>query len=1174
MPDPKLEQWCTEARNLLKLAKDTSHDKSIKNLPDYLSKLENDDPQAYAKYKGQFEQILAGMRLLNPPSTKQHRAELKLLGDKLVALKREARTTGKLLTEAQERNAEVTRRLDECAVMLSNLVPSDHPAVLKLQDRLDGARGMLKAMNPDGAEFAVKKFEDLIKVAQTAIDQSRKLEEAHARAKAAASEKRNAIARLVNELEAEFVGQQTLIAELQKALTDTETSAGREEWATVAERLKDVVLPTRDTLIEQSTNAIEAEAKNVPALKRLQTLATTLEQALAASDWAPHKADNLRVLSPFFIAQGKEREQRIKDIEARADVLGQLDTQVKGLATKLPQLGKDLGLIITYLEEKGPKVSTEVTGVIERTRQFDSLVSERCLLSAERLSDGLLAEAQRLQTGIEKNHSAYLTTCGHQPDVITLQRKATELRRRADELGDGPLQTDIRVATALIEPGMLRTLETDGRDWVTLKTRVSRARTDIALLEQRVMDYDKFAGEREEADKKFTPDLQLLDKAIAALRKKLREAGLDVESNVAPFLAERVRLQVAWSERMASATSASELDLAGAQSELGAVTLRALEAATDDGLEKTKTALALAQAKSGFEEEWTLAEKSLEALSAFDMDAAAPLKQKSADIRRQAEGGKDAKAWIDALELLKKQREAADQKKTQLEQQLAQRRLLVTKAYDEAALALTSLPMPLRKRFKQVVEGLAREARELKSMGDSTSEQFIQMALRELPLLKARIEKLGNTPVTPTAKPKSVDEMLADPNNKKSREELQTEFDNALLALQQNATLGSVAKELDAFKLRLKTTTSDFGKDHAVGLKLIRQSLKSLEAELAGMQPAAATAELQQLDASLGLAESLVKTMREERTRLDKALSDLETEVKTLKQAGRALTYVDSVAEQLKGLKGERKNAFEPGAVSSQLRRSEKLLKEVREAKGTEGGLEAQQDKLYQAKLDQDKLEQEWKSRFPSRRAWQAQHMAAPETAILDADGDEGQLKEIRNMRKRAEQQHKDGDLAGALRTLRLAEQRCREVTADPMGPALGARNALMSNAQQYSADARTLAEMIKGLAERAAQRVPTLDPTAKERIGKLAEVAARGIIPDALMGYAAEFETQKDAAVLRDVRERAMAETRSLRSFYTSHPLMRQLALTPLNRAVPNVLVRVQQHLNRFEANVSRSVK
>ena len=90
-----------------------------------------------------------------------------------------------------------------------------------------------------------------------------------------------------------------------------------------------------------------------------------------------------------------------------------------------------------------------------------------------------------------------------------------------------------------------------------------------------------------------------------------------------------------------------------------------------------------------------------------------------------------------------------------------------------------------------------------------------------------------------------------------------------------------------------------------------------------------------------------------------------------------------------------------------------------------------------------------------------------------------------------------------------------------------------------------------------------------------MADRASDRITPEALTGFALELDAANlDDNKLRELREQAMAQTRMLRELMTKHPLMVQLAQTPLNRAIPNVMRRLRQHVDRFEANVSRAVK
>jgi len=189
--------------------------------------------------------------------------------------------------------------------------------------------------------------------------------------------------------------------------------------------------------------------------------------------------------------------------------------------------------------------------------------------------------------------------------------------------------------------------------------------------------------------------------------------------------------------------------------------------------------------------------------------------------------------------------------------------------------------------------------------------------------------------------------------------------------------------------------------------------------------------------------------------------------------------------------------------------------------------------------------------------------------------GDKGLLKEIRNLLKRALKSHKDGNLTAAISQIRMTHRRIDEVVADPLGPAIGSRKSLMANAEQYRTDAVELVQLLGDLPNKASERVPGIAPEVLTQLGKVSEATANLIHADALIGHAARLD-DPDAAdtVLRERREGAMAKTRQLREQLLGHPLMVQLAATPLNRTIPAVMKRLLQHINRFEANVSRAVK
>lgn len=1150
MTDPKLKQWCGEVRSLLKKAKKSKQDSSIKNLPAYLEKLMADDELAAGQYRTQFEAIVTEMQKLDP---KKNGDQLEKKGQELAELKRRVR---------------VNVQLEKFAKALTNVADTQNEQVRALQRTLDQAYDKLAGGDHAAAAQLVADFDRKIELAKKDIVEQGRLAQAHAKDKPAASRKRSELEALVQALRTRYPGLQDLERKLGALLSDTQADASREHWSKVALALKNVQLPSEEQCRLDSEQATAAAAKESPDVARLEKAFANLARHLDEGDVQPYREVRTRVMNPYLAAKPQERAKHHTAVALAADKLTAAAAELDELNVEYDKILRGLRQTRGYLQQFAPMANLEAAAYLERAEQFKNAVDANRLFSARPLAANLHEDGLALERAVDKDHKAYIEAS---KDLPQLQLRAKALSEKVEGLETGSLKIEVFSATSLTDASNIDAQMKQTRDWLALTSRVNRARAAIERLEPRVAAYGAFADERKTADGEFETELHKIDRAVVELKTAIVQAGLDGQAVANDFNVKRAAIVQAWTYRMSSATNAQELDLAAATSAIAELVQEARDAAQAGAIAERKAVVATQAAASLFDAEWRQVATRLDELGRLDLDASESMLVSVQTVRTLAQAKATQAGWTDALSALKTERGTIDQKITALSNALAQRRTAVEMKSKEVLDALAAVPRQMAKRFDAVMQELRREAGDLRVMGSSTSSQAAAVALKGLDDLKLRIAQLVAEP--PTRVPVgSVEELMRNGKTKQEAEEARAQ---ALKAEQEGATFGIVARDLDDFKLALQTQAKLLAKNESPrGLKVLRAALKTFESQLSGKPVVEAMADLQELQASLDRLVAAVAAMRLERQQVATALAGAQTELLALEKPGTYAIYVGVLRKQYEALVKDHKGAEEPAAMTSLLHRVQKLRNELTEVRSNPALLEQKQNKLAQRAIDEKKLEAEWKGRYPGESAWEAQHLAPASAAIAAVGGDEGQLREIRNIVKAAVKMRKNGDLPSALRQIKLAELRCQEVKADPMGAALGSRKALLSNARQYSADARTLIDLLTDLPTRAATRVAGLPPAVQQAIKAMADRASARIAPDVLVGLAMDMEDPKaEKARLREVREQAMAQTRALRELFTAHPLMVQLAQTPLNRAVPTVMRRLGQHINRFEANVSRAV-
>lgn len=1161
MADKKqLELWCAQVREALgkKRAKAVTD-----SLPKSIIKLLSEKPLPYGhdKLLVEFKSLMDRIKLL----PQDQRGDL--------ALKNE-------LAEL-EKKISVSSEWSKARQKVTALGSPDHPAVARLLGRLQlGQDIFLDKGHVEQARHFLGTLKDQIKNAPSEIKKSQQVEKSDSKAQGAAERLRSEMQSRIRYLEESCVGLGDLLRQLQKAVKDTDQAASRGQWAEVLRQLQLIDLPSQEECRQLSEAAIGDSGKqSMLALKgraELQELARLLDP----SEFAELRQGFNRALAAFL--DEPKLELRIKNFEPA------LRTAVKAmekLRLAAFQSSKDLNesriqalrLKLKQLQDLAPLLDGPTQGFKERFDHLESCQVGRRFVEEAGLK--LRQLEQQIDTRLDQLSSAQKTWASWALKLAPVREGLSKLSSKLDDFGPELAGACRALASQVNESDLLRNVE-QNRDWLRLCDRAQQALTAWSDLKLQIERWEQLASKREESRKALVELFQQIDRTVVEAKKAANDAGLDGDGLQGQLQTQRVQLFQRVMGELKDALNPEDLKLDIWREEVRALLDRARLAGSKVGLEDRQAEQAMARERDAFEQEAARANGLIDQLERLDLDQAADFRKRLAQARNQGSepggDGPSAGSWKAAAGELALLIRDLDLKKKALEDEILKRRVTLNNRVTDLRKQIEDTPAPLKKSFPDLISGLQSELNDLATLGGGQSAQAFQLAMDELDRLAQRLVKLlQQGPSAPKPPLPSVQDRV---KNGLSEEEAQAAFDKEEAERCSQATLGDLAHMLEQLKTQLEQAKLALGKTQPAERKRLEGVLKTLIQSSRSADPATTMAE------ALVLGRS-IEQLLDKKSKMDdllatdkgipKTLAEADDLLLPLEMAGEYGPYLASLRERYRQAQKALAKALEYGSLELVRLNANALLQELKEVSAKPEALAQGQQNLEKERLSTDKLDAEWKGRFPSRRAWEAKVLEPAKEAVRLADGDRGLLKEIRNLVGRAEKLYKEGDVAGALSALRTAEARVDQVVQDPLGPALGRRRGLARGAAQFQADAVELRGLIKDLPSRAKERLAELDGEAEARLGKAMDQAAELIRPEVFHAVAARFEAS-DASPeeLRAVREEAMALARRTRETLSQHPLMVQLLANPINRGVAVVMRRLLQHANRFEANVSRAVK
>lgn len=1133
----QLRKWCSEARTILK----TTGSKKGK---------------AAEKLDLELDKVIDGLSaLVGPLKGTALLAELERMADRISndaeILSKAPMTKKKEEAERRDQAKQVTKDLHELAGKIATARPLAQQLeafrtqldlkqknLRSLETRPYVTEAMLLPLKAalEKAEAAVK-LDDLSTVAtgvqllfgyDTAVKQfvvaqegAQKVAAKNVRAQFDCAERLRVVRETLAHAKSVGIGVGTQIAALEKAIEGAEKCIDEEKWSEAL-----ALLPTSLPTVSQIDKASKSNLGELPPLAgqaqellaqyRLlvddelhaaaaQALAEKLQQAVGQ----PGKA-------PKFCTEAKKE---ITDTLARARLaLGNAEADElearKAINTATPSLDV---VVLQTLNGRLAMLRTDI--------------EQKHLLRAERYAKELLTDAQAAAQTARENRQGWNAVADGFAGLV---------QQVADAALDADAPPAEQAACRLSAEAAKRSrsgLE-QARDWAGLLALHQGLNERLAAFAKAKQAYADFALLRNEGKALMAREFEALTAGLEKVEVALGKApGIDAETVLTPLRARLASAFNVWEERLANATSTPELDAAGMEKLLTALSTDIQAAAKPEGIESAKTA----QAEAAFEKTFHSMVVSLEQVFAKldDIDIVRSAQAREKLERLQAD---TATTWEDKLPLL--------------EEIAAGMQKALKEARDKQAGRTTVL-------LQTCTDLEQRTQVQLKKL-KSTKDKAFKPAFEELLLQIKDQRALASTPNVNAAD--AVEKALAVLDRKLRGIEAMSADGSAFAKVRD--MLAKVLGDLDEAKSLLQDNVPAL-------LKTLQESAKELETSVLSMSTEEAFDAMGKLQTSIDEAKEQAAEVKTLRSGYNQLKLLIEQKIELLRSENTVPALVKVLQQRLDNIDGQ---AAKPDKLFGARQQLDQLHKDIEAAfLDPAKGLEMQK-KARQSEEDQRLLKEQCEAGLAHVNKVA---LARAKKAVDDAGGDESMLQEIARMVGETEDIVKRKDYAEGARKVALVLARIEEVVADPYGPGIGSRKALPQGAQQYAASVNKLIKLLQGLPQAAVDRLARLQPpvalpdAARSKLAGQIEGLSRRLNPALFDEPAVQLQdSKKPARDRRAVREESLQQLRDLRALLSDHPQFVALWDNPFNVDIKVGKIEVLQRLTALEANIRRAVQ
>lgn len=1146
-----LQQWCTEARKLLKtttLRVSTTDTKVLRARLEKVDELirelagERDSDTLYQEcvrdYATLKDELRQQAKQFENAKDKEKNAKQRELSEKFGALQEklqrgvtEARGKRKVLVQLSEaRGAYMTDyRQALQQIELLAVTPKGNPA---------NVRRELVTINDHAAQDTVEayaKARNDLKVLTPKIKDAFSSAERMLQAELKQFEARPVVTRQLELAEKRFaeieplVGIESTLARFRAVLAEARKLAAQDNWTAAANELSKLGdLPDSKACVQDSATQrkslreIQAYTEGERHLDRLAELLPreavaelrkTFTQAANALVNQQFKGDALRTLQNVAAHLGSEK--------LRFEELG---AGCHALSLKLTTLTDEMRQVSSPMSVLGPQSDFD---------NFVALLEGKRLDMAMKLGNQLQQTLEALVPARQKEQQSWAR---QRSVAISIQQKLTALR-------SSPCTTvALRAAQALtyLAPTDIQHLEQE-REFARLVENMEKARRQLAELNQLNRDFGGIDALRDTASQAVTkqakglePTLDKLDKAAA---EAMRKAGAELFDATKKFRGEIQLVRTDWEAAAGSATSPDALNAAhdAALRRLDVIGADIAAATNEKGIAQLLELRKREQAEPVFKKNWQTFESLLREVRDLDTTAAEKMAQRGNLLRDVA-----AMNWhvaVTKLSLLiaeaRSARRIGEQEKTKEHDDCTR---LLKQALDE----INRVKNTSRKNagaFAEAFKAMETERTELGQLAASDNLDALREVKRGLQALIERAAKYAPQSAGGIGDSTSMLGVVngiqhARESLKSARDALKADNPRGLIQLAERfATL-----KVDVYKV-----------DPELGLQKIDEFMKALLEGKANAQKVAAV-----------------------RRSWSDLLPNVKNALSSFKSRNVAHEYSAALVARLEEAE---KLAETPSRLFEGLTKLQRIEEELKAATlDLHVAMGKEQEILGQRHRD-EATRHEYKV---SLDVCQKRYAKDAQSAVASAGGDKALLIELERMVTVAKQSAKNGDHGKALQQVRLTIERARQITADPYGPAIGSRNALPKDQQVYREAVAAFEAMLDEVKTITLLAVPGADEKVKKKlrddITRLATKLDRNEFEAVLRDLQREKITDSER---RTLREAALAKVRKVQGVLEGNPQIRLLLTNPAAKDKASLGIRrVTSALTRLEANISRSVR
>ena len=315
-------------------------------------------------------------------------------------------------------------------------------------------------------------------------------------------------------------------------------------------------------------------------------------------------------------------------------------------------------------------------------------------------------------------------------------------------------------------------------------------------------------------------------------------------------------------------------------------------------------------------------------------------------------------------------------------------------------------------------------------------------------------------------------------------------------------------------------------------------------------------------------AETNATKVAEVRTQYEGYVGTVQTAFDTFKNRGGMPKYVEALTARLKEAK---ELAKDPNKLYEALEKLRAMDKEMTQATANpQAGLD-KEGAIRNKEQEDARQKSEWEHGI---KVFESKAIKAASEVVSEKGGDKALIKELERIANLARGTAKQKDYGKALQQLELANERAKQIVADPYGPAIGSRNKLPKDSQRYAEALDAFAQAIAAFPDEVKKAVPTLpDPVTAKLRSMLSSLTAR-FDKTAFIGPIQKLTQDGiDDKARRAFREAALVKVRSVQAELAKHPQMVALAANPIApKEISLVYRRLQSTLATLDANISRS--